>query len=100
MAKTTHTGTIQNAVNALIREGLMVSFGTGAGHRIVRPMPTRSKRYGGFLNEFKTSKGHIEIAEIEAIISEIAGEDIDTNVFPLLRYKTLQHRDNFPRGYF
>jgi GntR family transcriptional regulator len=39
-----YASTIQNAINALIREGLILSPGSGSKRRFVRPLVERSTR--------------------------------------------------------
>ncbi|MFZ5642512.1 MAG: GntR family transcriptional regulator [Bacillota bacterium] len=91
-----HAGTIQQAVNALISEGLVITYG-GSARRTVYNPPSRSTRCCGFLSDAGKS-GRQEIIEIkfiekEDLLPESARNHVET---PALLYKTLQWKDNIP----
>ncbi|MCL6559479.1 MAG: GntR family transcriptional regulator, partial [Firmicutes bacterium] len=92
-----HPVTIQNAVNALVREGLIITFGSGIKRRIVRPVIERSVRRGGFLDEFG-SRAKLEILELDVTrgrrrLPETVFEAMEP---PVLIYRTRQWRDGIP----
>jgi GntR family transcriptional regulator len=92
-----YPGTIHAAVKALIQEGLVLSHGRGRHRRIVRPLPERSSRRGGFLTEFE-GRALLEVLAI----TELNTEDLLPKgargpvQVPALRYYTRQWRDNIP----
>ena len=92
-----HAGTIQNVVNALIREGLVISFGSGSKRRIVRPLLQRSTRYGGFLDEF-AAHAAIEILKLDYIRNpnKLPFEAKELITVPVLIYRTLQFKQEIP----
>ncbi len=92
-----YPGTIHAAVKALIQEGLVLSHGRGKQRRIVRPIPERSSRRGGFLTEF----GERATLEVLAITTLHTADQLPENARklmkpPALRYYTRQWRDNVP----
>ncbi|ACV62316.1 transcriptional regulator, GntR family [Desulfofarcimen acetoxidans DSM 771] len=92
-----HAATIQQAVNALITEGLVISSGSSSNRRTVYKPPERSVRSAGFLTEVG-SRGTQEILELKIIdTADEAPEDVSKHFsFPILKYKTRQYRDNIP----
>lgn len=92
-----YVSTVQNAVNALIREGLVISSGSGNKRRIVRPALERSVRRGGFLTEFGP-RARLEILELELTRSSkrLPAEAREIFTTPVLVYRTLQRRDEIP----
>lgn len=92
-----YVSTIQNAVNALIREGLVISPGSGNKRRLVRPLNERSTRRGGFLTEFG-SRAKIDILEMKVVRSAAKLPPGAAEVLrpPVLVFKTRQWRDNIP----
>lgn len=92
-----YVSTVQNAVNALIREGLVISPGSGNKRRIVRPIIERSVRRGGFLDEF----GPLARLEVLELYVTRGAKRLPDNVLkemepPLLVYCTRQWRDEIP----
>lgn len=90
----THAGTVQQAVNRLIAEGLVITSGSGSSKRIVAKPPTRSTRCCGF-PEDAGSSGRQDILELKIIDSL---QDLPEEVFkaigtPALMYRTRQWRD-------
>jgi GntR family transcriptional regulator len=90
-----HAATVQNAVNALIREGLVFSAGNTTQKRKVRPVPYRSNRRGDFIREHGESGREIVLGlKILESVEEIP-EQIRTEIQPpALFYHTLQMRDD------
>lgn len=88
-----HTVTIQTAVSALIREGLVMSTGTKLPRK-VRPLPHRSVRLGGFLTEHG-EKGRQEVLNlcVYKTIDGLPESVIDNLELPILFYHTRQWRD-------
>lgn len=90
-----HSGTIQNAVNQLIRDGLVFSSGSNPNRRKVKPVPYRSSRKGDFLEEHG-DPGREELVEIKILYEE---EDLPNAIQkeikpPVLFYHTKQYRDD------
>ncbi len=92
-----HTHTIQNAINSLIKDGYIMTYGSGIKRRIVRPVMERSVRRGGFLTE------HVQDATIEILELYFARGYINlpadvqrVMMPPVLIYRTLQKRNNIP----
>jgi len=92
-----YVSTIQNAVNALIREGLIISSGSGNKRRFVRPALQRSVRRGGFLTEFG-SHARLDILDLKLTRNTGRIPFTVTEIMkpPILIYKTLQWRDDVP----
>jgi GntR family transcriptional regulator len=92
-----YVSTVQNAVNALIREGLVVTSGPGNKRRIVRPLLERSVRRGGFLTEFGP-RARLEILELKIVRSprKLPAAVLKEMDPPVLRYLTRQWRDEIP----
>ncbi len=92
-----HIGTVQNAVNALINEGLVITHGSGTQKRTVRRLIDRSVRVGGFMTEYK-DRGRQKILWLDIIhnLEELPEYVLNTMEPPLLIYKTLQLRDDVP----
>jgi GntR family transcriptional regulator len=89
-----HAATIQQAVNALINEGLVISSGSSSTRRTVYKPPTRSIRKCGFLTDAGES-GKQEILQLSFLnntndIPEDVGKLLNA---PVLLYKTRQWRD-------
>lgn len=92
-----YAGTIQNAVNNLIREGLLITHGSGTRRRIVRPLLQRSVRRGGFSKEYG-ARGRVEVLDLQIIKSakqlpDIVKQELEA---PALLYRTIQWRDDLP----
>lgn len=92
-----YTTTIQNAINALIREGFIFTRGSGIKRRIVRPLIERSARRGGFSKEYG-ARGRVEVLDLQIIKSakqlpDIVKQDLEA---PALLYRTIQWRDDLP----
>lgn len=89
-----HAATIQNAVNELIRDGLVIPL-KGPKRRIVRPKPYRSNRRGDFKSEHG-DPGIEKIIEIKILnqINEIPEEIRDEIQIPALYYHTVQYRND------
>jgi len=90
----THVGTVQQAVNALINEGFVISSGSGSSKRIVAKPPTRSTRSCGFPEDAGKADRQ-EILELKIISSK---DDLPEAIFkavgtPVLLYRTRQWRD-------
>ncbi|MBD1373404.1 GntR family transcriptional regulator [Hazenella sp. IB182357] len=90
-----HSATIQNAVNALIRDGLIFSSGSNPNRRKVRPIPYRSNRRGDFLEEHG-DLGKEELFDIKILYEE---EDLPKGILdelapPVLYYHTKQYRND------
>jgi len=90
-----YAGTIQQAVNRLIQEGLVISFGSGSSKRIVRHIVNRSTRYCN-----KTTE---ELQEQSVLKIKIIDTELDLPNFikelmnpPVLLYITLKKRDGIP----
>ena len=92
-----HAATIQQAVNALITEGLVISSGSSSTRRTVYKPPERSVRSSGFLTE-AGNRGLQEILELKIIdTADEVLEDVGKHFnLPFLKYKTRQYRDNIP----
>ncbi|SEN28627.1 GntR family transcriptional regulator [Lihuaxuella thermophila] len=92
-----HAATVQNAVNALIRDGLVFSAGNTTQRRKVRPIYTshRSHRKGDFIREHGESGREIvlslKILDKKEDIPKQIGTEIEP---PVLFYHTLQMRDD------
>jgi GntR family transcriptional regulator len=90
-----HSATIQNAVNTLIRDGLIFSSGSNSNRRRVRPIPYRSSRKGDFIEEHGNPAKEVLI-DIKILYEE---EDLPDNIasemdVPVLYYKTAQYRND------
>jgi GntR family transcriptional regulator len=85
-----HSATIQSAVNALIRDGLILSQGKSAP-RMVRSTPVRSKRKGGFSSEYG-SKARKNILALKVVKQKKELPDSLQNELspPVLFYHTEQ----------
>jgi GntR family transcriptional regulator len=92
-----HIGTAQNAVNALINEGLVITHGSGTQKRTVRRLIDRSVRVGGFMTEYK-DRGRQKILWLGIInnSNELPEYVLNDMQLPVLMYKTLQLRDDVP----
>jgi GntR family transcriptional regulator len=91
-----HASTIQNAVNVLIREGLVVSPGSGNKRRLVRPPIKRLVRYqGGFLTESQTTTEILELKLLQND-SKIPAEISSIIHPPALLYRTRKWHKNIP----
>ncbi len=90
----THAGTVQQAVNRLISEGIIISSGSGSSKRIVAKPPTRSTRSCGFMEDAGTS-GWQEVLELKIIdsIKDLPDALQKALSIPVLKYKTRQWRD-------
>jgi GntR family transcriptional regulator len=89
------SSTVQTAVNALIRDGLVFSSGSNPNRRRVRPLPYRSSRKGDFLEEHG-DPGKEVLVDIKIIYEE---EDLPIELqttfdAPVLYYHTHQFRDD------
>lgn len=90
-----HSSTIQNAVNNLIRDGLIFSQGSNSNRRRVRPIPYRSSRKGDFVEEHG-DPGKEVLIDIKIVYED---EELPVDIArefkaPVLYYKTKQYRDN------
>jgi GntR family transcriptional regulator len=90
-----HSSTIQNAVNSLIRDGLIFSQGSNSNRRKVRPIPYRSSRKGDFVEEHG-DPGKEVLVDIKILYEE---EDLPADIakefeVPVLYYKTKQYRED------
>ncbi|SDZ38726.1 GntR family transcriptional regulator [Thermoactinomyces sp. DSM 45892] len=90
-----HSGTIQNAINTLIRDGLIFSSGSNPNRRRVRPILYRSSRKGDFLEEHG-DLGLEKVVDIRIIYED---EELPTSLqdeftAPVLFYQTRQYRDD------
>lgn len=92
-----YIGTIQQAINALIQEGLVVTFGSGTTKRMVRTLVERSVRQGDFITEYK-NRGSQKILDLRIIKGsrELPEPVLEIMKPPVLYFKTLQIRDNIP----
>ncbi|WP_082789123.1 UTRA domain-containing protein [Desulfolucanica intricata] len=92
-----HAATIQQAVNALIAEGMVISSGSSSTRRTVYKPPERSVRNSGFLTE-TGDRGLQEILELKIInaVDEIPEAVMKYFSLPVLKYITRQFRDNIP----
>lgn len=90
-----HSATIQMAVTALIRDGLIFSSGSNPNRRRVRPLPYRSSRKGDFLEEHG-DPGKEVLVDIRILYEEEDLPDSLKNEFtpPVLYYHTRQYRDD------
>lgn len=86
-----HTATIQQAVNALIREGLVFSSTKRAVRRKVRPALHRSRRKGGFTNDLTGKKAKKELVELKIITDE---KDIPQEVLQEMKPPVLFYYHN------
>ncbi|MFZ5634686.1 MAG: GntR family transcriptional regulator [Bacillota bacterium] len=89
--------TVQEAVRALIQEGLVITYGSGSRRRIVRPINQRTIRKGGFSTEFGDDT-RVELIELD-IINKPKGLPptvLDLMKPPLLLYRTRQFRGEMP----
>lgn len=86
-----HTATVQAAVNALIREGFVLSSNKRAIRRKVRPIPYRMKRKGGFSNDAKGKKYHKELLELKLITD---AKDIPEEVLKEMQPPVLYYHHN------
>ncbi|MBA4494314.1 GntR family transcriptional regulator [Paenactinomyces guangxiensis] len=90
-----HAATVQNAVNALIGDGLVFSAGNTTQRRRVRPLPSRSHRRGDFIAEHGGNSKEVLIKckildHMEDIPEAIQGQI----TLPALFHHTLQLRDD------
>jgi GntR family transcriptional regulator len=90
-----HAATIQNAVNALIREGLVYSAENTTKKRSVRPLPYRLNRRGDIIKDSddtgKESVLQLKIITQERDIPREIREEIEA---PALFYHTIHMRDD------
>lgn len=96
----THSVTVQQAVNALVAEGLILTHGSSITRRTVYTPPSRSTRSCGFLSD-SGEKGRQEILELKLLESTDSLLEDRTSMIallgsPILFYKTLQWKDNIP----
>jgi GntR family transcriptional regulator len=86
-----YENTIQKAVTALIREGLVLS-GQKNVRRKVRPIPHRSTRKGGFSSDTGGKKASFEIIQLELLIKAelLPQEVLQVMEPPVLFYHTHQ----------
>ncbi len=92
-----HAATVQQAVNALISEGLIVSSGSSSNRRTVHKPPERSIRSCGFLTEAGDHRKQ-EILELKILdsnnqIPETVKEQINA---PTLYFRTRQYKNGVP----
>ncbi|SFJ06007.1 GntR family transcriptional regulator [Thermoflavimicrobium dichotomicum] len=100
-----HAATVQNAVNALIREGLVYSAENTTKKRTVRHLPYRVKRSGDFIKEHGDSGKEItlqlKILQETEELPEVIQKEMQP---PILFYHTRQTRDDMviavTRSYF
>lgn len=89
-----HAATIQQAVNALIAEGLVVSAGSSSARRTVYKPPERSVRAGGFLTE-AGEQGKQEVLQLKLLdtldnVPEAVRKQLNA---PALLYRTRQWKN-------
>lgn len=90
------TVTLQQAINTLIREGLLISLGSRNARRKVRSIPHRSNRACGFTNDSPSLKPRKELLELKILSTK---DEIPTYIsaemkLPILYYKVNQWRDD------
>lgn len=98
-----HSGTIQNAVNALIREGLVSSYGSGMVRRKIRPLLERTIRNSNYYSKVNSEneKFRLEHATIIRSFEKIPEPMLSFREllkFPALYINASIYRNDIPVG--